>query len=87
MGEIGTTVTTKCCYCGKVKRNGRWHDSIDLGETLHSHGCCPVCEARLMSELDSLAAPGAMSAGADVLAFRPHHVRRPIRAIIADAAV
>ena len=76
-------LTTKCCYCGMVKNDGHWHMVLDSGETIYSHGCCPVCEAQLMADLEVFTAPVAMAADP----FRPIHSRRPIRAAVADAVV
>ena len=82
MSASPTTITTKCCYCGMFKSEGGWQHRLDLGALLYSHGCCPVCEAQLMADLDSFTEPGL-----DVHAVRAHHARRPIRPLVAEAAI
>ena len=85
MGAIGKTITTKCCYCGMVKNNDRWHVQMDAAEHLYSHGCCPVCEAQMMSELEFFAAPSPLLVESEMAAIRSS--RRPIRASVADAVI
>ncbi len=85
MGAIGKTITTKCCYCGMVKSNDRWHFQLDSSEHLYSHGCCPVCEAQMMSELEFFAAPGPIPVASEMTSFRSP--RRPVRASAADAVM
>ena len=85
MGAIGKTITTKCCYCGMVKSHDRWHFQLDAGEHLYSHGCCPVCEAQMMSELEFFAAPGTIPMALEASSVRSP--RRPVRASAADAVV
>ena len=84
MGTIGKTITTKCCYCGMVKNNDRWHFQLDASEHLYSHGCCPVCEAQMMSELEFFAAP-TLPAVSEMASLRP--ARRPVRGTAADVAM
>ena len=85
MGAIGKTITTKCCYCGMVKSDDRWHFQMDAGEHLYSHGCCPVCEAQMMSELEFFAAPSTLPAVSEMASLRS--TRRPVRATVADAVI
>ena len=82
MSAMPTAILTKCCYCSRVKSDGEWQNRLYWGDQHYSHGCCPVCEAQLMSDLDLAEAPRS-----DVLAVRSRHSRRPIRAIVAEAAV
>ena len=82
MSAMPTTILTKCCYCNRVEIDGKWQNRLYWGAQLYSHGCCPVCEAQMMSDLDMAENPRA-----DVLAVRSRHWRRPVRAMVAEAAV
>ena len=87
MSAIGTAVQTKCCYCGMVKTAGQWHVPVNGGEELCSHGCCPVCEAQMMQDPESHGASGPARMGLGTHSYRSIHMRRPIRAVLADTAV
>lgn len=87
MNAIGKSISTKCCYCGMVKIEGQWSAAGDLGDALHSHGCCPVCAVQMMSESECSSVGGTRLAGSETRLFRPSYSRRPIRAAVADAVV
>ncbi len=82
MSAMPTSISTKCCYCNRVKSDGGWQNRPVFGDQLYSHGCCPVCEEQMMSELDLFEEPRF-----DMLTVRSRHSRRPIRATIAEVPV
>ena len=82
MSAMPTTISTKCCYCGMFKSENGWQKRLDFGDHLHSHGCCPVCEAQMMADLDSFT-----ESDVAMPSVRSHHARRPIRPLVAEVAV
>ncbi len=88
MNSVGHKgISTKCCYCGRIKANDRWTHSVEPAETLFSHGCCPLCEEQMMAEMDFVEEIPSARVRTDAAIARPGHARRPFRISVADAAV
>ena len=87
-GMAGNAMTTKCCYCGMVKNQGRWHHPVEEASHLVSHGCCPACERALMDDLDYAPEGDArVAAASGAFVLSPPRPRRGLRAAPAEAAV
>jgi hypothetical protein len=80
-------IRTQCCYCGMVKSGDQWRLSVVGSDELLSHGCCPACEIRLLSDLDLSPEPAlAERPAAQVVLPPPPRPRRGNR-VSAEAAV
>ncbi len=88
MNNVGHNgVSTKCCYCGRIKSDGHWTQRVEPAETLFSHGCCPLCEEQMMAELGFMEDFPPMPLPSEASGLRTGHVRRAHRTGVADAIV